>query len=1401
MSTEQQDSNKATPVARRVGRACLGGCRCVNRWVCGLLAGMLKLTLVGYFIFCVLFLTLRYAVLPNVDRYKNNVEQMASHALGRQVSIARIHASWDGLRPQLALDDVVIHGKSGERALNLPKVSATLSWWSLAVADLQLYTLEINRADLDIQRDAGGNLFIAGIPVDMRKRGDGRGADWILSQREIIIRDGRVRWNDARRGAPELALGNVNFVLHNSWRHHRFALKATPPAALATPLDIRADFYHQPFIHQVSDVSRWKGQLYAYLQDTDLATWKAYFDYPIELQKGNGSVRAWLNFDHAKIADFTADLTLSNVFARLRKDLPPLDLAQVKGRVSVKEEVAPGTADGKPTFGTLGHTISLSDFSMQTTDGFVLPSTTITETFTAARKGQPETMQVKAKRLDLQTLAKFVERLPLPAGQRQILADYAPRGQVEDFSVQWQGTYPEISAYQLKGKFAGLSMNAQAPRAVRAKTRYGLPQAAVPAIPGFENLTGEIDASERGGAFTLASEKLKLHVPGYFNDPVMFFDQLNMRANWAFREKEQLFLQVDKMDFVQENLSASLSGTHLMPLNMQHGKPTGAIDVSGRVSGFDVTRIDRYLPLQTPEKLRAWLTGALEGGIAQDVSIKVKGDLADFPFRSERAGEKPKGEFIVAGRIQNGKLNYAPGLYAKDGNAPLWPQAEEINGTIVFDRMRMEIKADTAKTSGVALSNVRAVIPDLLAPDKQLDIDGNAAGALQDFVRYVNISPVGEWIGHFTEETKGSGNAKLALKLQLPLHHLLDSKVNGTLQFMNNDVTLMALLPPLQQASGRLEFYEKGFSLNDIRTSFLGSPVSVFGGTQRDGTTLVRADGTVTAEGLRKTYAAMPQMHRLLQHLNGGTRYTASIGVRKKRPEIIVESTMQGMGLDFPVPLRKEANESWPLKFELAGLASDAPGVMRDQIKLALGTAIGARYVRQKAADKDAPWHVVQGGIGVNVPPPEPDSGLIANVNLKQLNIDAWRQLAGSVAGPSDQTKETSGNADALAIAQYVEPEILAARATELVIMDRKLDNVVVGASHQKGIWQANIDSEQASGYVTWNESRSGRGLGRVSARLASLIVPKSAASEVTALLEGKNESTQIPGLDIVAENFELFGKQFGHLELLANNIQAPGGREWRISKLSIQNPDAELKASGKWSSKDGVSMSSLSYSLEIENAGKLLDRLGFSNVLKGGKGKMAGDLNWNGLPFSIDIPSLSGQFQMDVKAGQFLKVDPSAAKLLGVLNLQSLPRRLALDFHDVFSEGYSFDGVTANATIADGIVKTDNFKMRSVTATVLIDGAADIAKESQNIHVVVLPEVNAGAASIVYALAVNPVIGLGSFLAQLFLREPLMKAFTNEYAITGPWKQPVVAKLDRKTGAAKEAESSALSDNLEKAR
>jgi len=164
-------------------------------------------------------------------------------------------------------------------------------------------------------------------------------------------------------------------------------------------------------------------------------------------------------------------------------------------------------------------------------------------------------------------------------------------------------------------------------------------------------------------------------------------------------------------------------------------------------------------------------------------------------------------------------------------------------------------------------------------------------------------------------------------------------------------------------------------------------------------------------------------------------------------------------------------------------------------------------------------------------------------------------------------------------------------------------------------------------------------------------------------------------------------------------------------------------------------------------------------------------------LPLAWESRMLGGQMALEIGRGQFLKADPGLAKLIGVLNLQSLPRRLQFDFRDVFAEGFAFDRISGRVAIKDGVARTSDLRMQGISALVAIRGSADIAQETQNLTVEVVPQLNAGLAALGYAAVVNPAIGLGSLVAQFVLREPLQALFAFTVDVRGPWADPVVVR------------------------
>lgn len=1370
MSSDSK-SKYSIPRMLAVGwRALMVSYESANRLTHHALSWLLLLLVIFYFAFCAAFLSLRYLILPNIDHYKPQVEQLASHFISRPVTINALYADWSGLNPRLRLDNLVIYNQQGERAVILPEVSATVSWWSAVTAQLRLDQLEILRPDLEIERDHEGRVFVGGIAIDIEKQDHSPGLEWLLTQHKIVIRDGWVRWQDHYRGAPDLTLSRVSFVLQNQWRTHSAALIATPPDELAAPIDVRAEFVHPAFANRVSDVNQWVGELYVDWRKTNLEAWKPYVTWPYKLTGGTGSIRSWLRFDHRVIMNVTADLDLENLSVQLGEGLEPLKLVEVSGRVSAGE-VASGLKQRLLSFGAQGHAVTLSNFSLRTDQGEVLPSTTAHHFYTVSRDGRTHHHELKITDLDLEALSRLAGHLPLSIDERQMLTDFAPQGQLHDFLASWDGDLPGAGNYRLSGKFTGLSLRQQSARAATTNL------SARNALPGFEGLSGEIDATQDGGEAKLAGSNVVFFVSDFLNNPLLPFEELTLNAQWSLRDRNRLTSKITNMNFTQSGLKGTLEASHTLPLPINKGK-MGEIDMLLRVPTLELASVGGYLPAGIPQPTRDWISRALVDGRAHDMQLAIKGELDKFPFQFKRAGEKSAGVFKITARIRDGKLNPAPFELAQDKKTTLWPRIDDIQGTLALDQTRIHIHADSARILGVQISTVEALIPDYLSTRSVLEISGVANGALQSMLSFVNNSPVSSWVDGLFDEAKVTGNARLGLQMQLPLSESLQPSVQGTLRLQGNEIQLWRSIPSIQNTSGEVAFSDHGFQINTLQGGFLGGNVLVNGGTQKDGTVLARLDGSVTVEGVARSLAT-PGSRKIAKKMSGSTRYSASLRIKNQHPELTIDSSLVGIALDLPAPLVKSMGEPMPVRFALSPLTTLDPTIQQDEIRINLGKNIAARYVRQRTNSRNAPWKLARGGIGVNVPPPQPENGLGININLPVLDIDAWRSVITYLT--SEQSGNTESSSAGMDYNSFVTPDMISIRANELILADRVLSNTVLGASRQRDGWQFNIYSDQANGHASWDDPWFERGAGKFTANLTSLIIPQSDASEVTELLSGKKTSRELPGLDIVADNFELRGMRLGRLELSATNAGLGPGREWRISRLVIVNPDATLRATGKWQVSAADSLSTMIYEMDINDAGRMLDRVGFEKTLRGGKGRIDGEISWRGSPTSFDFPTLAGNLSLKITSGQFLKADPGVAKLLNVMSLQSLPRRLTLDFRDIFSDGFAFDTMASTATISKGVLKTDTFKMRGVNALVLMDGTVDLNEETQNLNVVVIPELNAGGASVVYGLAVNPVIGLGSFLAQLFLRSPLSQALTQDYQVTGPWKDPVVKKSTSK--------------------
>jgi uncharacterized protein YhdP len=333
-----------------------------------------------------------------------------------------------------------------------------------------------------------------------------------------------------------------------------------------------------------------------------------------------------------------------------------------------------------------------------------------------------------------------------------------------------------------------------------------------------------------------------------------------------------------------------------------------------------------------------------------------------------------------------------------------------------------------------------------------------------------------------------------------------------------------------------------------------------------------------------------------------------------------------------------------------------------------------------------------------------------------------------------------------------------------LHLFDRDYNQVDVSLRPRDGGWQIGVNTREAVGEVFWKSA----GEGWVEGNFKKLVVrPAAEAGEGASSL-----INTLPGMSLTVDDFQVGDKALGRLELRARNDKGA----WHLDNLSLDNPDGGLKGKATWFN-TGRDQTRLDFELTAKDMGKLLDRLGYADTVRRGKAKMTGDLQWNGPLTGIHYPSLNGQLNVEAEKGQFNKLEPGVGKLLGLISLQSLPRRLTLDFRDIFSDGLAFDSIEGKLSIRKGVMRTvEPLRISGPAAQVEMRGETDLKAETQDMQVTVRPELG-GLAAVGAAALVNPVVGAAALVANTVLQKPLNRLFSYRYHVTGTWADPLVDK------------------------
>jgi uncharacterized protein (TIGR02099 family) len=1360
------------------------------------------------------WLILQWGILPRLDAWRPALEIWASRSLGMEVRIGGLQVTGDAWTPVVTLRDLRMVDPNGQEALRLARVEAVITpgsllpraptrWWP------QVQRLELDALHLALRRDQRGQVFLAGLPLERTdaRNEDGRVADWLFSQSEIRLRGASLSWHDEQRGADPLVLTGVDLDLRNPVGRHVLRLSATPPAGWGSRFFASAEMARplrallsMAGLQHPGDWRQWAGVVQAEWPLVDVSQLRRHVDLPFDLVEGRGRLATRIDVAQGRLTGATAELQLQAVTLRLARGLPPVALRRIAGQLEVRH-------------GDQGSVVRARQLSFQSQppadatasaaspDPSLWPATDLELTLhgpAGAWTGGTFT----ASLVDLGLLAQSAAHVPLAGPMRRLLDATRPRGQLRQFAYDWTGDPERPTHWRARGTADALSLAAEPATAALTAT-------ATPGRPGLRGGQVRFDATDLGGQADLRITQGALDFPGVFEQPRVDLDRLQADVGWTLQRpaaappgsRPAIEVQVrravfDTADGAGEFSGRWHSGPPAGPTFGAAGWLPGRIDLEARVHQIRADRIHRYLPLGIARSVRDYLRAALVAGSAHEVQARVRGPVLDVPYT--RPGQ---GEFSIAGRFEQATFDAVPGSR--------WPRYTDGAGRLVVHGHQLQLQQTRARlgqtgSGHFTLEEIEGRI-DLLAHDPVLHLTGRGHGTTADALQFLRESPVDGWLGHAFAPARGDGQTRLALQLAVPLEHARDTAVQGQVDLAETRLQMRPDVPALDGLQAHLAFTERQFHLTQGRAQVAGGPLAFDGHLDEARVLRFAGQGHATAQGLRELGMVEP-VARLAQQFDGEADYRLQIALTPGGPTIQVDSDLVGLASRLPAPLNKPATQPVTLGVRLQpqtqGASPDTPTLLEIEARTAAAPLLATRLLLEGEAAGGGVRGQVQ--IGRAERGRWPERGIDVGIALPQLSLDDWQawlqraRQAGHLpsAGPSGQPDAAP---DGLLHQVRLQVADLTTHGHRLTGVDATLQP----SGPPARTWTGTIEADQLAGRVTLRTATP-QAPAALQARLGRLALPWPTAPGAESIARPGASAEPLPGLDVVVDDLVFGGRHLGRLDLQGTpnpdtRLPAAPNGAWRLNRLALTRPEARLSAVGQWDPADpdapaGVGASRLTFRLDVDDGGRWLDQLGWPGTLAGGRGHLGGQLRWTGPPAALTLAQLGGTVHLDFDSGQLLQAEPGAGRLFGALNLQSLPRRLSLDFRDLYQKGFSFDHIDGDVQIRLGAASTHNLRVRGVQAMVLAEGSASLTSATQDLRVWIVPDLNAGAASLAYAV-INPAMGLGTLVTQWLLQRPLTEAATREYRVTGPWQAPQIAPVDRSRDARPLPDSDATPD------
>ncbi|BDY06729.1 YhdP family protein [Ferrimonas sp. YFM] len=855
-------------------------------------------------------------------------------------------------------------------------------------------------------------------------------------------------------------------------------------------------------------------------------------------------------------------------------------------------------------------------------------------------------------------------------------------------------------------------------------------------VPGVAGINGRLTWTGALGHLHLPSQKAALYWPWQFSHTVKFSE---LSGDLFIHQQDGWVITTDNLRLDGEILEADLEAALLLPKE----QPV-RLQLYGNAGLKQMEEADKLFPRKAMgEGLSDYLAAAIQGGHTDNAQVLWHGDFADYPYAH---GE---GVFQAGFTMEQGQFQFLES----------WPAVTDITLDAMFENMRMDIWLRQGLLDQVPVENAHVFIPTLnrsatLTVAAAVRTDATAASEL------MAKSSLSSSVGATLKQLQIGGDVATSLDLTFPLGSAVSDQspsILGRVALWDNPIHIQALSTELSSVRGELSFDSDKVRSEGLQAQIFNQPLTLKVDTGNDGD-VYRAQVDLSGRWHTDNIPE-GQSFPLFDHIEGQAQWQGKLEMNFRQDgayayQAKVETSLEGLEVDLPAPVGKSASTPIRTVLEVNG---DQAGA---RLMATQGVRVG--YLAEFEVDSMGfHWPRYQLAIGKRPSLIGVGSGSI-DLAMSQVKLQDWLPL---ITGFVTTTGDGS---------QGVVPPLtrVSGSLSRLDIFGLHFDQTLLEGWPEEQGWRFRAEADQMRGEVLFGRDWQQDGLSIDADRLQMEWDSKEGPSEP----EAAALIAQMPAVQAKVGSFHIRDLDLGELTL--TTAHETGG--YRVQQLQLSRPEYQLQAQGFWQPEGELTRFDLSGSLESEDFGKMSSVIGQPLGVEESTLDARFDVSWQDAPWAMDMPSLDGDLEFAFGKGHLSQVSDKGARILSMFSLDSLLRKLSLDFTDVFGKGFYYTSFDGSIQFNDGLASTRNTELDGDAGVMKIRGSSNLVNRELNYRITFSPALTASVPAVALMSGASLTVGVGAFAVSKIL-EPVIEVITQlNYKLTGTFDDPVLEELER---------------------